>query len=42
MEVCARLENTARDTFSRHRWQHNLRIGPPTPLGAVAFDHFDM
>jgi hypothetical protein len=25
-----RLENTARDTFSLHGWQHNLRIGPPT------------
>jgi hypothetical protein len=25
-EVYARLENTARDTFSLHGWQHNLRI----------------
>jgi hypothetical protein len=29
MEVCARLETTAKDTFSRHGWQHNLRIEPP-------------
>jgi hypothetical protein len=31
MEVCTRLENTARDTFSLHGWQHNLRIDPPAP-----------
>jgi hypothetical protein len=30
-EVCTRLEDTARDLFSRHGWQHNLRIGPPSP-----------
>jgi hypothetical protein len=28
-EVCTRLVDTARDLFSRHGWQHNLRIGPP-------------
>jgi hypothetical protein len=28
-EVYARLETLARDTFSRHGWQHNLRIEPP-------------
>ena len=28
-KVCTRLKNTARDTFSLHGWQHNLRIGPP-------------
>jgi hypothetical protein len=27
MEVCARLETTARDTFSQHGWLHSLRIG---------------
>jgi hypothetical protein len=27
-EVCTRLEDTARDIFSHHEWQHNLRIGP--------------
>jgi hypothetical protein len=26
-EVCARLEATARDTFSQHGWPHSLRIG---------------
>jgi hypothetical protein len=31
-EVCTRLEDTARDTFSLHGWQHSLRIAaPPTP-----------
>jgi hypothetical protein len=29
MEVCTRLEATARDIFSLHGWQHNLRIEPP-------------
>ena len=28
-EVCTRLEATARDTFTQHGWQHDLRIGPP-------------
>nr|XP_051181420.1 uncharacterized protein LOC127295499 [Lolium perenne] len=28
-EVCSRLEATARDTFSLHGWQHNLRIEAP-------------
>ena len=28
-EVCARLEETAKDFFSRHRWRHDLRIEPP-------------
>jgi hypothetical protein len=28
-EVCTRLEDTARDLFSWHGWQHNLWIGPP-------------
>jgi hypothetical protein len=28
MEVCACLEATTRDSFSRHRWPHSLRIGP--------------
>jgi hypothetical protein len=27
MELCARLEATARDTFSQHGWPHSLRIG---------------
>jgi hypothetical protein len=27
MEVYARLEATARDTFSQHGWPHSLRIG---------------
>ena len=31
MEVCSRLEDTARDFLSLHGWQHNLRIGPPPP-----------
>jgi hypothetical protein len=31
MEVCTRLEDTVRHLFSRHGWQHNLRIGPPAP-----------
>jgi hypothetical protein len=26
-EVCARLEATARDTFSQYGWPHSLRIG---------------
>jgi hypothetical protein len=26
-EVCARLEATARDTFSQYDWPHSLRIG---------------
>jgi hypothetical protein len=26
-KVCARLEATASDTFSQHRWPHSLRIG---------------
>jgi hypothetical protein len=30
MEVCTRLKDTARDTFSLHGWPHNLQIGPPT------------
>jgi oligoribonuclease NrnB/cAMP/cGMP phosphodiesterase (DHH superfamily) len=30
MEVCARLEATARDTFSQHGWLHSLRIGAPS------------
>lgn len=30
MEVCTRLDVTARNTFSQHGWQHNLRIGLPT------------
>ena len=29
MEVCTRLEDTARDFLSQHGWQHNLRIGSP-------------
>ena len=29
MEVCTRLEDTARDFFTRHGWQHNLRIDLP-------------
>ena len=29
MEVYSRLEDTARDCFSQHGWQHNLQIGPP-------------
>ena len=28
-EVCSRLEHTARDIFSQHGWQRDLRIGPP-------------
>jgi hypothetical protein len=31
IEVCTRLEDTARHLFSQHGWQHNLRIGPPDP-----------
>ena len=30
MEVCLRLEQVAKDVFTRHGWQHNLRIGPPS------------
>jgi hypothetical protein len=30
-EVCTRLEDMAMDLFSRHGWQHNLRIGHPSP-----------
>lgn len=26
-----KLEDTVRDFFTRHGWQHNLRIGPPPP-----------
>jgi hypothetical protein len=29
MEVSARLEATARDTFSQHGWPHSLQIGAP-------------
>jgi hypothetical protein len=29
IEVCARLEATARDTFSQHGWPHSLRIDAP-------------
>jgi hypothetical protein len=29
-EVCTCLEDTTRDLFSRHGWQHNLRIDPPS------------
>jgi hypothetical protein len=29
MEVCSRLEATAREPFSLHGWQHDHRIGPP-------------
>jgi hypothetical protein len=29
MEVCERLEATARDTFSQHGWPHSLRIDTP-------------
>jgi hypothetical protein len=29
MEVYARLEATARDTFFQHEWPHSLRIGAP-------------
>jgi hypothetical protein len=28
-DVCTRLKDTARDIFSLHEWQHNLRIGHP-------------
>lgn len=31
MEVSTRLEDTASDIFIQHGWQHNLRIGPPSP-----------
>ena len=30
-EVCTRLEDTARDFFTQHGWQRDLRIGPPSP-----------
>ena len=29
--VCMRLERVAREVFTQHGWQHNLRIGPPSP-----------
>ena len=29
-EVSPRLEASARDFYSHHGWQHNLRIGPPS------------
>ena len=35
MEVCSRLEQVARDVFTRHGWQHNLRIGPTTTIGLL-------
>jgi hypothetical protein len=31
LEVCTRMEDTARYLFSQHGWQYNLRIGPPSP-----------
>ena len=31
MEICSRLEDTARDFLFRHGWKHNLRIDPPLP-----------
>ena len=31
MEVASRLEAAVRELYSRHGWQHNLRIGPPPP-----------
>jgi hypothetical protein len=30
MEVSSRLEDTARDIFSQHGWQRDLRLDPPT------------
>ena len=30
-EVSFRLEASARDFYSQHGWQHNLRIGPLPP-----------
>jgi hypothetical protein len=39
---CIRLKTTARDTFSPHGWQHNLRIEPPLHLRRSAIAHFDM
>ena len=29
--VCMRLERVAREVFTQHGWQHNLRIDPPSP-----------
>ena len=29
--VCMRLERVVRKVFTKHGWQHNLRIGPPPP-----------
>ena len=29
MMVCTRLEQVAKEVFSQHGWQHNLRIDPP-------------
>jgi hypothetical protein len=40
-EVCARLEATARDTFSQHGWPHSLRIGSLT-LGDTTIAQHDM
>jgi hypothetical protein len=30
MEVCTRLEDTARDLFICHGWQHDLQLDPPS------------
>ena len=30
-DVCTRLEDAARDTFTQHGWQRDLRIGPSPP-----------
>ena len=30
LEVSSRLEASAQDFYSQHRWQYNLRIGPPS------------
>ena len=27
--VCMRLERVAKEVFTQHGWQHNLRMGPP-------------
>ena len=39
-EVCTRLEATARNTFTQHGWQHDLRIGPPMILALYRYTFF--
>jgi hypothetical protein len=37
MQICSRLQATAKDTFIQHGWPHNLRIGPPPAYATLQF-----